>query len=88
MRRVVVIALVVVVVMTGIPVLMGGMDGMASCAECGPGLFGPMVCLGALAAGFALLRLLALWASFVRPPAGRSRLLSDLLERPPQPAVA
>jgi hypothetical protein len=68
---------------------MGGMDGMASCAECGPGLLGPMLCLAALAgAGLALLQLLALWAHFARHPAGRSRLLSHLLERPPQLAFA
>jgi len=84
MRRVVVLALVAVVVLTGLPVLMG-MDGMAFCANCGPGLPGPMICLAALAAaGFALPLLLSRRAAPTRSRVLRSLLLAHLLERPPQ----
>lgn len=86
MRRAVVIALVVVVVVTGLPVFMG-MDGMAFCADCGPGLLGPMICLAALAAGLALPRLLSRRAG-AKYRVLRSRLLSHLLERPPQLVTA
>jgi hypothetical protein len=88
MRRAVVIALVVVVVVTGLPVFMG-MNGMAFCADCGPGLLGPMTCLAALAAaGFALPLLLSRRAGATRYRALRSRLLAHLLERPPQLVTA
>ncbi len=88
MRRTLVVALVIVVVLTGLPILMG-MGGMAFCAECGPGLIGPMLCLAALAAiGFALPRLLATRAGTDPGRAMRSLLLASLLERPPQPANA
>jgi hypothetical protein len=83
MRRAVVIALVIVVVVTGLPVFMG-MDGMAFCADCGPGLLGPMICLAALAAGLALPLLLSRRAGATRYRVLRSRLLPHLLERPPQ----
>jgi hypothetical protein len=83
-RRVLFIALVVVVVETGLPVLMG-MGGMAFCADCGPGVLVTMTCLATLAAaGFALPLLLAWWARGRRYRELRSRLLPHLLERPPQ----
>jgi hypothetical protein len=86
-RRALFIALVVVVMLTGLPVLMG-MDGMAFCADCGPGLLVSMICLATLAAGFALPLLLARWARGSRYRGLRSRLLPHLLERPPQLVTA
>jgi hypothetical protein len=84
MRRVVIAALVVVVFVTGLPILMG-MHGMAFCPECAPGLLGPMTCLAALAAaGFALPLLVSRRAGPSRYRTLRSLLLAHLLERPPQ----
>lgn len=88
MRRVLFIALVVVVVVTGLPVFMG-MGGMAFCADCGPGVLVPMACWAILAAaGLAIPLLLARWATGGRSSGLRSRLLADLLERPPQLVTA
>jgi len=79
---------VVVVVVTGLPVFMG-MDGMAFCADCGPGVLVSMTCLATLAvAGLALPLLLARWARGSRYRGLRSRLLAYLLERPPQLVTA
>jgi hypothetical protein len=87
-RRVLFIALVVVVVVTGLPVFMG-MDGMAFCADCGPGVLVPMACLATLAAaGLAIPLLLARWARGGHYRGLRSRLLAHLLERPPQLVTA
>ena len=78
----------VVVVVTGLPVFMG-MDGMAFCADCGPGVLVSMTCLATLAvAGLALPLLLARWARGSRYRGLRSRLLAYLLERPPQLVTA
>jgi hypothetical protein len=87
-RRLLFIALVVVVVVTGLPVLMG-MGGMAFCADCGPGVLVSLTCLATLAAvGFVLPLLLARWARGSRYRGLRSRLLAHLLERPPQLVTA
>lgn len=82
-----VVVLVVLVLVTGLPVVMG-MDGMAFCRACGPFVLGGMVCLGILA-GFA-----SVFAAVLRSPVRprrrplRSRLLAHLIERPPQLATA
>jgi hypothetical protein len=84
MKKALLVASVVIVVMTGLPVLMG-MGSMASCTDCGPGLPGSAPCLPAvLAAGVLLLALLA--GSRVRGGSGSLPhwLLSRPFERPPQ----
>jgi hypothetical protein len=84
MKKALLVALVVVVVITGLPVLMG-MGSMATCTDCGPGLPGSAPCLPAvLAAGVLLLALMA--CSRVRRGSGTLPhwLLSRPLERPPQ----
>jgi hypothetical protein len=82
-----VIALVVLVLVTGLPVLMG-MDGMASCESCTRGVLGGMVCLAILAGlASALASVVTSRVSPGRRPL-RSSLLVHLLERPPQLATA
>jgi hypothetical protein len=83
MKKALLVALVVIVVMTGLPLLVG--MGSMSCTECGPGLPGSAPCLPALlAAGAVLLALMA--GSRVRPPVGSLPhwLFSRPFERPPQ----
>jgi hypothetical protein len=84
MKKALLVALIVIVVITGLPVLMG-MGSMASCTDCGPGLPGSAPCLAAvLAAGVLLLALMA--GARVRKR-GRSLphwLLRRPFERPPQ----
>jgi hypothetical protein len=58
-KKVLLVALVILVVVTGLPVLMG-MGMTASCTDCGPGLPGSAPCLPAiLAVGVLLVLLLA-----------------------------
>ena len=76
--------LVVVVVLTGLPILMG-MAGMGSCAECGPAvLFGPACTTAILAVGVVFL--VALLAERLRRRSEACQLLlrAFLLERPPR----
>ena len=77
------VAVVVVVLLTGLPVLTG-MGGMPACDHCGPGVITAAPCLAAILA--AALVLPALLRSRVRsgvrswPP----DVFAFLLERPPQ----
>ena len=83
-RRALFIALIIVVVMTGLPVLMS-MGGMAACDDCGPGVLLPMTCLAALVGAATLL--LTLLRSRLRC-GDRSlglALVTSVFERPPQP---
>ena len=83
MKRVLFIALVVIVLVTGLPVLMG-MGGMSGCADCGPGVLLPMTCLATLAGAAALLPAL-LRSRFRRHDRSlRLALFAALFERPPQ----
>ena len=85
MRRTLFIALVIIVLVTGLPVLMS-MGDMAACDFCGPGVLLRLMCLVALAAGAALLfpELLR-----TRLHSGKRALwlvlFADFFERPPQP---
>lgn len=88
MKRAVVVVLVVIVLMTGLPVLMN-MGGMTLCSECAPGLIGPLLCLAGLAAASSLFAVRLVMRRFtVRERTARSRLLPYLFERPPQPTTA
>ena len=76
--------LVVVVVLTGLPILMG-MAGMASCPDCGPAVLAGATCaMAILVAGVALL--LALFTRHLRSRTAvmRLQLHTFLLERPPR----
>jgi hypothetical protein len=90
MRRALVVALVVLVIVTGLPVLMGmsGMDGMASCERCDPGFIGGMTCLAVLAGAVIVLGAVLRTPLRPRRSGTRSRLLVHLIERPPQVATA
>lgn len=84
MKKALVVLLVVVVIVTGLPVLMT-MSGMASCSDCGPAVLAGSTCAVAiLAAGVALL--LAVFTQRLRRRAAVVRLLlhTFLLERPPR----
>ena len=83
-KNALVVLLVVVVVMTGLPVLMG-MSGMAACQDCGPAVLVGAGCAAAvLAAGVAIALGLVSQRLRVRRDALRLLLLGFLLERPPQ----
>ncbi len=83
MKQALVLILVVVVAVTGLPVLMG-MSGMATCHDCPPALAGGPACvLGVLVTGLAFLlafgpRLCA------HEKVVRLRLHAVLIERPPR----
>lgn len=83
MKKALVIVLIVVVMATGLPVLMG-MSGMAACADCGPAVVALGCTLAVLAAGVAVFLLLAgihLGSPDERVPL---RMHAFLLERPPR----
>ena len=82
-KRALFIALVIVVVVTGLPVLMG-MGGMAECADCGPGVLLPMTCLAALAGVAATLPALLRSRLRSRDLFLRLALFTSAFERPPQ----
>lgn len=77
--------LVILVLVTGMPVVMG-MSGMTACADCGPAIVvGGAFCIVAfLAAGFALLLVALVQALARRNQAVPLTLPPFLLERPPR----
>ncbi len=83
MKRALFVVLVVVVLLTGMPVLVS-MSGMATCPDCGPAISaGSMCAMATLAIGVGALALLT------QPMRRRRDLLrlflhSFLLERPPR----
>lgn len=83
MKKALVIVLIVLVVATGLPVMMG-MSGMVACQDCGPVILMGACTFAVVAAGFVFL--LMLLASQFRAQAASSRSLlhSYLLERPPR----
>ncbi|MGH3469937.1 MAG: hypothetical protein ACRDQF_19635 [Thermocrispum sp.] len=83
MRRALVILLVVLVLVTGLPVMMG-MSGMASCETCDPVVLGAMTCLAVLAGAVLVLPTMMGVRFRTRHRSMRARLLVHLVERPPQ----
>lgn len=83
MKKALVISLVVIVVVTGLPVLMA-MSGMAQCHDCGEAVVSMVCVLAVLAVGVAMLLLLA--GVRLRPgdDSSRLRLHAFLPERPPR----
>ena len=84
MKKALLVLVAVVVVLTGLPILMG-MAGMASCADCGPAVLAGATCaMAILASGVALL--LALLTQRLRSGTAviGLQLLTFLLERPPR----
>lgn len=82
-RRAFFIALVIVVLMTGLPVLIG-MTGMAACAECAAGVLLPMTCVAALVGVAAVLPALLRSRFRSRERLLRLALFTSVFERPPQ----
>lgn len=83
MKKALVISLVVIVVMTGLPVLMS-MSGIAQCHDCGDAVVSMVCVLAVLAVGVAMLLLLAGVRLRLGDDLSRLRLHTFLLERPPR----
>ncbi len=84
-KKALLVALVVLLVLIGLPLLMPAMEGAATCADCGPVVMaGPTCVLAAVLAGCALA--IALLSQLIR--ARRDELLdllrAALFDRPPQ----
>jgi hypothetical protein len=81
-KKALVVRLVLVVVVTGLPIVMG-MSAMASCADCGPAV-AAACSVAILAAGVAIVLALLALGLGRRGQAMRLLLHSFLLERPPR----
>lgn len=84
-KKLLLVALVVTLVVIGLPMLMPGMGGGSTCADCGPAVSAQSACeLAAILAG--LLLVIALVAERLRLRRDELRLLlrAVLLDRPPQ----
>lgn len=82
MKRALLIALVIVVLVMSLPVLMG--MGTMSCDYCGPGVLLPLMCLAAVAGAAVLLPALLRARLRPREHSLRLALFASLFERPPQ----
>ncbi|MFP5319164.1 MAG: hypothetical protein ACLGI2_12850 [Acidimicrobiia bacterium] len=82
MKKALVVLLVLVVVVTGLPIVMG-MSAMAPCADCGPAVLAACS-VAILAAGVAIVLALLALRLGTRRQAVRLLLHSFLLERPPR----
>ena len=83
-KKALVVALVVLLVLIGIPILMPGMGG-AMCADCGPAITAGQACsLLAVLAGFALAITLLAFRFRTRRDLPWDLLRSLDFERPPQ----
>jgi hypothetical protein len=74
---------VIIVVVTGLPVLMS-MGDMAACDFCAPGVLLPLMCLAALVAAAAVLPALLRAPLRLQERLLRLALVASLFERPPQ----
>lgn len=83
MKKALVVVLVVLVVATGLPILMG-MSGMAMCQDCGPALVSASCGFAVLVAGVTLVLTLLSLRLRSRGEIIRLLLHSFLLDRPPQ----
>ncbi|MFP5318213.1 MAG: hypothetical protein ACLGI2_07950 [Acidimicrobiia bacterium] len=82
-KKAFVAALVVLVVVTGLPLLMPGMGG-AHCTECGPASAASTMCMAVVAAAALLASVLARRRARLDAPPRRGRVAAPPLERPPQ----
>ena len=83
MRRALFIALVIIVVVTGLPVLMS-MGDMATCDFCAPGVLLPLWCMTAVVAAAVVLPALLRARLRLQERRLRLALVASFLERPPQ----
>ena len=82
-RRALFITLVIIVVVTGLPVLMS-MGDMAACDFCAPGVLLPLMCLAALVAAALVLPALLRAPLRLQERLMRLALVASIFERPPQ----
>lgn len=83
LKKALIVALVVLLVIIGVPMLMPGMGG-AHCADCGPATMAGPMCVAVLAAAvFAALLAMGRRAR-VAPIRRRGRLVDSSLYRPPR----
>jgi hypothetical protein len=82
-RRALFITLVIVVVVTGLPVLMS-MGDMATCDFCAPGVLLPLLCMAALVAAAVVLPALLRARLRLQERLLRLALVASSFERPPQ----
>ena len=86
-KKALLVALVVLVVLIGVPVLMPGMGGAATCTDCPPAVVHAQVCtLAAVLSTFALAVIVLSQRVRQRGAHACQLLFVPLLERPPQPA--
>ena len=83
MRRALFITLVIIVVVTGLPVLMS-MGDMATCDFCAPGVLLPLMCMAALVAAAVVLPALLRAPLRLQERRLRLALVVSSFERPPQ----
>jgi hypothetical protein len=83
-RRALFVTLVVIVVVTGLPVLMS-MGDTAACDFCAPGVLLPLMCLAAMIAATVVLPELLRARLRLQERRLRLALVVNFLERPPQP---
>jgi hypothetical protein len=81
-KRALLIALVIVIVVMGLPVLMS--MGTMSCDSCGPGVLLPLMCLVALAGAALLLPALLRARLRLSERTLQLALFASLFERPPE----
>jgi hypothetical protein len=82
-KKILLVALVVLLVVIGLPVMMPGM-GVAHCDDCAPTVAAGALCLLAVLGGVASLVLLASGSLRLRGRLTRTLLRTTLLDRPPQ----
>lgn len=83
MKRLLIVAVVMVLVLTGLPLLVG-MGGMATCPNCPPALLAIGQCLAVLAGTAVVLALLLSGRLRSRSHWHRPWLYARVFERPPQ----
>ena len=84
MRRLLLVALVTILVVTGIPLLVAP-GGMTNCSNCPPAVLTSGQCLGVLAGAFAVFAALLLTGRLrIRRSWLRPWLYARLFDRPPQ----
>lgn len=83
MKKALVVALVVLLVIIGLPMLMPGMGG-AQCANCGPATMAGPMCVAVLAAAAFAVLVAVRRRARLEPLRRRGRLVDSLLYRPPR----
>ena len=83
MKKVLLVALVVLVVVIGLPVLMPGM-GAANCDDCGPAVAAGSLCTFAVLAGLAYVVAVMAQRVRLRHAITTSLLRAAVFDRPPQ----